>query len=66
MTRAEKSEKPGGLEQFLQEYPADDEEAFQLSGKSVFPILVRERVKTQMRPLAGMVDVMSNREMGAV
>lgn len=64
-TRAEKAAKDQ-LEDFLQEYPADDEEAFQLSGKSVFKVLLRERIRTQARPLLGMIDVQSRREMGAV
>lgn len=63
--RAEKTSKDM-LEDFLQEYPADDEEAFQLSGKSVFPILLRERVKSQARPLTGLVEIRSNRELGMV
>lgn len=63
--RAEKTAK-GGLEEFLQEYPADDEEAFQMSGKSVFPAMIRERVKGQMRPLCGMVEIKPNRELGGV
>lgn len=54
------------LEGFLQEQPADDEEAFQMSGRSIFPTRLRERVKTQMRPLAGLIEVRSNRELGTV
>lgn len=65
-TKLEKMTKPGGLEKFLQEYPADDEEAFQFSGMSVFPILIRERVKDQARPLAALVDVVSHRDLGMV
>lgn len=52
------------LEAFLQEHPADDEEAFQFSGKSVFSTLVRERVKAQRRPLIGMVEIAPHRELG--
>lgn len=52
------------LENFLQEHPADDEEAFQFSGKSVFTTLIRERVKLQARSLVGMVEIRSNRELG--
>jgi hypothetical protein len=62
-TRAEKVSKDL-LEEFLQEYPADDEEAFQMSGKSVFKVLARERVRTQMRSLAGLVSIQSYRDMG--
>lgn len=52
------------LAQFLQEHPADDEEAFQYSGKSIFSVMLRERVKNQARPLNGLVDVKPHREMG--
>lgn len=52
------------LESFLQEHPADDEEAFQYSGKSVFPVLLRERVKLQSRPVGAIVEIKTNREMG--
>lgn len=62
-TRQEKDDK-GALEEFLQEHPADDEEAFQMSGKSVFPIKIRERVKAQLRPLSGLVEVRSHQELG--
>lgn len=61
--RAEQTAKDQ-LEEFLQEYPADDEEAFQMSGKSVFGILIRERVKMQARPLSGLVEIKSNQELG--
>lgn len=64
-TKAEKAAKDQ-LEDFLQEYPADDEEAFQLSGKSVFKVMMRERIKQQARPLLAMVDVRSHRELGVV
>lgn len=63
-TKRAEAEEKDALEGFLQEYPADDEEAFQMSGKSIFPIKMRERVKTQARPLHGMVEIRSNREMG--
>lgn len=52
------------LESFLQEHPADDEEAFQYSGKSVFPVMLRERVKAQSRPIGALVEVRTNRELG--
>ena len=52
------------LEDFFQEYPADDEEAFQMSGKGVFNAVLRERVRLQMKPLIGMVEIRPNREMG--
>ncbi len=52
------------LGEFLQEFPADDEEAFQMSGRSIFSVKVIERIKAQSRPVCGMVDVRPNREMG--
>lgn len=39
------------LYKFLEEYPAEPEEAFQFSGRSVFPISVIDRVERQARPL---------------
>lgn len=63
-TRAEKTAK-GKLEEFLQEYPADDEEAFQMSGRTIFGALIRERVKAQGKGLHGLVSVQPHREMGA-
>lgn len=65
-TNRNEAEAHDRLEEFLQEYPADDEEAFQLSGHSIFPTKMRERVKTQMRPIAGIVEIRSNRELGLV
>jgi hypothetical protein len=58
------NDSKGLLEEFLQEYPADDEEAFQMSGRSVFKVGVRERIRTQSRPLSGLVEIQSHREMG--
>lgn len=63
-TKRAEAEEKDQLEGFLQEYPADDEEAFQMSGKSIFPTKLRERVKSQARPLSGIVEIRSNREMG--
>lgn len=51
------------LEDFLQEHPADDEEAFQYSSKSVFPLMLRERIKNQARPMTGMIEVVPHREL---
>ncbi len=52
------------LSDFLQEFPADDEEAFQMAGHSIFTVKVIERIKAQSRPVIGMVDVRSNRQLG--
>lgn len=39
------------LFKFLEEYPAEPEEAFQYSGRSIFPVMVIDRVEKQARPL---------------
>lgn len=38
------------LAEFLTEYPAEPTDAFQYSGRSVFSLTTRERIKTQARP----------------
>lgn len=40
------------LYKFLSEYPAEPEEAFQHSGRSIFPVQVIDRVESQVRPIA--------------
>src|SRR5678815_5146916 len=45
---AEAEEK---LAQFLTQYPATPEESFQYSGRSIFPLSVRERIKQQARKI---------------
>lgn len=49
-------EDDGRLADFLSEYPAEPEESFQFSGRSIFPLHVRERIKAQAKPL---IDVWS-------
>jgi hypothetical protein len=63
-TRRAEADAKDSLGEFLQEYPADDEEAFQLSGKSIFSVKTIERVRTQARPLVGMVAIKPNRQLG--
>lgn len=43
-------EASGALYQFLEEYPAEPNEAFQYSGRSPFPIHVIERIRNAARP----------------
>jgi hypothetical protein len=50
------------LAKFLEEYPADDEEAFQYSGKSVFSLEVREMMRKVQRPLAHVLEVKPAKE----
>jgi hypothetical protein len=40
------------LHEFLAEYPANPEESFQHSARSIFPLAVQERLRTQARPIA--------------
>lgn len=49
--------KPGSLATFLSEYPATPDEAFQYTGRSIFSLAVRERIKAQARPIAGVLLV---------
>ena len=64
-TRSEKESK-GLLAEFLQEYPADDEEAFQYSGQAqVVSPLVLARVRDQARPIVSMIEVLPQREVTA-
>lgn len=51
------------LAKFLEEYPADDEEAFQYSGKSVFDLMVRERIRRHMRPILKVLEVRPAKEL---
>jgi hypothetical protein len=59
----EKATRDGTLSKFLEEYPADDEEAFQHSGRSIFSLMVRERIRDQARPLRAVIEVESFREL---
>ena len=58
VTREQYEEKQR-LEDFLQEMPSTEEEAFQSGYRSVWSIEVRDRIRNGVRPLAGayMVDV---------
>lgn len=60
-TRAEFKLK-GRLADFMEEYPSDDEEAFQHSGRSVFDVEVRERVRAMAKPYR-VLDVKSFRDL---
>lgn len=62
--KLEAAEK-GELYKFLEEYPAEPEEAFQFSGRSVFPIAVVDRVERQQRPLIDLLTVRPHAELVA-
>lgn len=47
----------GVLYKFLEEYPATPEESFQYSGRSIFPVPVRERIRAQARPVMAYLEV---------
>jgi len=51
------------LYKFLEEYPAEPEEAFQYSGRSIFPIMVLDRVEQQQRPLIDLLTVRPHLEL---
>lgn len=51
------AEREGTLATFLSEYPALPEESFQFSGRSIFSLETRERVKAQARPLAAVWSI---------
>ncbi len=55
-TRATFEEKDR-LYAFLEEYCADDEEAFQYAGFGVFNVKVIERIRSQAKPLVGVIEV---------
>lgn len=56
-------ESDDALETFLEEYAADDVDAFQMSGRSVFSALVRQRIQDQARPLAGVIEIRSRADL---
>ena len=45
------------LEDFLQEFPSSDDEAFQTGWRSVFPITLRDKIRNQAKPVAGVYEV---------
>lgn len=60
--KLEANEK-GELFKFLEEYPAEPEEAFQFSGRSIFPILVIDRVEQHQKPLIDLLTVRPHTEL---
>lgn len=63
ITRAEKVAK-GLLAEFIQEHPVTDEEAFQYSGQQVvLNALTMERLRNNAKPLAGLVEVVPQRDL---
>lgn len=51
------SKVPSMLHKFLEEYCADDEEAFQFSGYGVFSLDTIERIRARSRPIAGVLQI---------
>jgi len=60
------AEAKNELARFLEEYPATPQEAFQFSGKSVFPLPVRERIDNQSRPIMDVWEVRVAAEVAAL
>jgi hypothetical protein len=52
-----KYEKKDALSNFLEEFPADDEEAFQESMPSLFSVQTQQRVRDNVRPLAAVLEI---------
>lgn len=54
------------LSGFMQEHPADDDEAFQYASKSAISLQVRERIRAQARPMKGMIEVTAHKDLAHV
>lgn len=59
----EENDSPGALAKFLEEQATDPEEAFQHTGHSVFPILVRDRHRAAARPLLAAFELMPAKDL---
>ncbi len=55
-------EVDGKLGAFLENYSAEPEEAFQFTGKSIFPVDVLQRIADQMKPTLAVAEVGLNTE----
>jgi hypothetical protein len=64
-TKLEFLEK-GALYKFLEEYCATPEEAFQYSGRGIFPLAVQERIKAQAKPVMGVLEVKARAELAQI
>lgn len=62
----QKALEDGSLGRFLEEYPADDIEAFQHSGRGIFSIPVRERIRAAAKPVLAIVEIESYRNLTRV
>lgn len=62
--RREVAIEKGQLFKFLEEYPAEPEEAFQHSGRSVFPPQVLDQLRNETKPLAGIWEVLPTTVLG--
>lgn len=59
-------EEKGQLYKFLEEYPATPDEAFQYSGRGIFPIAVQERIRNQARPTQVVLEVAARKDIAAL
>ena len=50
-------EEQDRLYAFLEEYCADDEEAFQFAGTGVFPVKVIEKMRSIAKPIGAVVEI---------
>jgi hypothetical protein len=56
-------DEKGQLYKFLEEYPATPEEAFQYSGRGIFPIAVQERIRAAARPTLAVLEIKPRAEL---
>jgi hypothetical protein len=53
----------GTLWKFIEEYPSTDDEAFQVGGHGIFSPETMDRIVTQARPLAAVLDVIPRKDL---
>lgn len=56
-------EAVGELYKFRSEFPSMPEEAFQYSGRSIFPLAVQERIRAQAKPILAHLEIKSAAEL---
>jgi len=53
----------GTLWKFIEEYPSTDDEAFQVGGHGIFTPETMDRIVTQARPIAAVLDVLPRKDL---
>lgn len=57
------AEASASLSEFLENYPADDDEAFQFSGSAAVPISVIEFHRTHAKPIQGVIELAAHSDL---